>query len=451
MHRIRDGRAPAAPAPERSVEAVIVGGGIAGLTAAYHLKDVDFLLLEREEELGGNARGGQFRGIRYSQASAYVGDVFEPYGPFYEELGLKLTPLLPPADQVLTEHGFAPVEGSALAADFAGLKRRMTAMEDTPAYPDIPVEEVGPEALKLDAVPFKEFLAGKVAQPMLEFLDAYCYAALGGGVDQVSAYAGLNFYSEVLYPLHAFAGGNNAVTEALVGKLGRERLVTGASVFRVEQRDDRVLVSYFAGEEPPRTVEARAAVLAVPYFFVPRLLAGVPEAQARTLRSFTYGAYLVANCCFNSRVFRGAYDNWLPGGNPIVDFVIADYAATGGRLPAEGPQVLTCYRPYRNPAAGRAALLAEDPRTAAEEVEAALRSVVGYPLSALEEIRLSRFGHQILTSRPGLVETARGLEKRLGRVVLIHSDGQAMGCIEAAITEATRHVPIVKKLLASSA
>ena len=74
-HRLRDG-APM-PAPRRTVRVpvVIVGGGIAGLSAAWQLDRRgfrDFVLLELERETGGNARGGENAVSRYPWAAHYV-------------------------------------------------------------------------------------------------------------------------------------------------------------------------------------------------------------------------------------------------------------------------------------------------------------------------------------------------------------------------------------------
>ncbi len=66
-HRLRDADfPPAVIESERSVDFVIVGGGIAGLTAAHFLRDHNFLLLEQYADLGGQSRGGSFQGIEYT-------------------------------------------------------------------------------------------------------------------------------------------------------------------------------------------------------------------------------------------------------------------------------------------------------------------------------------------------------------------------------------------------
>src|SRR5579872_2697263 len=74
-HRIRDHAAFKKPGQEIRIPIVIVGGGIAGLSAAWRLdkhKFHDFVLLEMEPSAGGNARWGQNDITRYPWAAHYV-------------------------------------------------------------------------------------------------------------------------------------------------------------------------------------------------------------------------------------------------------------------------------------------------------------------------------------------------------------------------------------------
>ncbi|HUS06341.1 MAG TPA: FAD-dependent oxidoreductase, partial [Bryobacteraceae bacterium] len=74
-HQLRDRRSFS---PARAVErfpVVIVGGGIAGLSAAWRLEKrgfKDFVLLEMEAQAGGNARSGQNEVSAYPWAAHYI-------------------------------------------------------------------------------------------------------------------------------------------------------------------------------------------------------------------------------------------------------------------------------------------------------------------------------------------------------------------------------------------
>ena len=79
-----------------SMEALIVGGGIAGMSAAYAMKDKDFLLCELSDNLGGSSSNAQFEGISFSQGAHYDLAYPDYYGEevlqLFEELNI-ITPL----------------------------------------------------------------------------------------------------------------------------------------------------------------------------------------------------------------------------------------------------------------------------------------------------------------------------------------------------------------------
>ncbi|MGI8671128.1 MAG: FAD-dependent oxidoreductase, partial [Luteitalea sp.] len=74
-HRLRDGGPFATPPRTRRAAVVIVGGGVAGLSAAWRLarRGVDdFVVLEMESAAGGNARWGENAVSAYPWAAHYV-------------------------------------------------------------------------------------------------------------------------------------------------------------------------------------------------------------------------------------------------------------------------------------------------------------------------------------------------------------------------------------------
>ena len=74
-HRLRDRAAFRAPARQQRVPIVIVGGGIAGLSAAWQLDKRgihDFVLLEMEPQAGGNSRWGENEISKFPWAAHYV-------------------------------------------------------------------------------------------------------------------------------------------------------------------------------------------------------------------------------------------------------------------------------------------------------------------------------------------------------------------------------------------
>lgn len=452
MHAIRDGLWDRpAPAPERRVEVAIVGGGLAGLAAATLLRDRDILLLERETEPGGAAKSGRWRDIDYALGSAYFVDVAEPFGPFYETLGLTLLPVPQPENRVVIEgsaDAFAgPLHGPL--ERLRGLVERLTTGRD---FPRTPIEAAASAALALDRLTLRQFLLREQIDPaLLPYLDAFSRSAMGAGAGEVSAYVGLSFLSELAGRIYAFPGGNAALAKAMAGRVssaGAGRIVTGASVFAVEPSEDggEARVAWFDAENPgaPRCVAAKWVVLAAPFFFAARILRRIdPDAKAAMTRQ-RQGSFLVANCCFEGAMAPGAFDSWTPEAESVTDAVDAS-AALGERRPKDHG-VLTVYAPFRDPQIGRAQLLAGDGAALAAPIVAELWRFLPEAFSGtrLTEVRLTRWGHHHLIPAPGIIETMRALPKRYGNVLLAHSDGQGMPAVESALTEAHRAAAIIR-------
>jgi len=453
MHAIRDGlwRAPL-PQPERRVDVAIIGGGIAGLAVAALLRDRDLLVLERESEPGGVAKSGRWRNVDYALGSAYVVDMSDSFRALYETLGLAPRPVGAPVDRALTGEAGAgdPRDGKWRGA-YDRLKALLRRLGESPDFPEIPIAEASEPALALDRLSLREFLRREsIGAELSGLLDAYCLSALGAPADEISAYAGVNFLSEINAPIYAFPGGNAAIARAMAARLSRAgegRIVTGAAVYAVEPADGGYArIGWFDARHPaePRCLEARWAVVAAPYFFAGRILRGVDPAATAKMTGLRQGSYLVANCCFEGPPPQLAYDSWALGAQSFSDAISATAVLPAADRPKDH-SVLTLYAPFRDPSAGRARLLAGDRAAFVAPMAVELRRFLpeAFDKARLVEARLTRWGHHHLIAAPGIVATMRALPKRFGNVLLAHSDGQGLPAVESAIVEARSAARII--------
>ncbi|MBF0170920.1 MAG: FAD-dependent oxidoreductase [Nitrospinae bacterium] len=94
---------------------VVIGGGIAGLTAAWRNRGGDVLLLEKETTAGGRTIAGSWNGYRYPKGTEYLGLPEGKTAELLNQLGLWPTQVAAPT--------IAAVNGSSLYYGFAGAKR----------------------------------------------------------------------------------------------------------------------------------------------------------------------------------------------------------------------------------------------------------------------------------------------------------------------------------------
>src|SRR6266851_4875546 len=240
-HQIRDGHAFERPAPTQKAAVVIIGGGVAGLSAAYFLRGQDFLLLEKEDHFGGNAYQEQFAGQPFATGSAYA--YRNDYGDqLAAELGLKLLPVNNP-DPTIVNKTFVPDTWKS-------------GINDLP-YP----KEVRES--------FRKFRDDQLKIKLRERLAYLGIASLqdiaSGGADQ-----------RVILP-----GGLGCITHKLVEVLQpqyKERLLGNATVVSVVPEKDEVRVTYNR-EGKLATIAARAVIVCAPKLIASRLISNLPAEQ----------------------------------------------------------------------------------------------------------------------------------------------------------------------------
>lgn len=447
MHKIRDGFHAPLPKPERKVKLLVIGAGLSGMGLGYLCRDMDMLILERESKAGGNAKSANYKGIEYALGSAYLVDIEKPFGDLYRELGMDLKPVPQPGESVWTPSGFVQLEKGPLAKTIERIQQEMKSLLAGPNYPTIPIQKASARALALDDISYYDWLQKDYPDYVTQ-ADEYCWTALGGPSKKISAFIGVSGLSELVMDIYAFPGGNAAVAkrlEAGIDKAGSGRILTGQSVYRVDPVGSKVQVGFFDthGENPElRCIEADHVVLACPYYFAARLIPWAQPKALTTMRSLEYGSYLVANLCFEGRVFHQGYDHWAPGNNQWADFVDADYP-TGNKV--KDATVITVYAPFRDAMVGRALLLQGDGRALASKIVEDVQLRTGFPKDKLREVHVTRYGHQIFCSRQGVVRQMLALPRHHGNVHLCHSDGQACASIESALSEAFALAPQLRQ------
>lgn len=440
-HRLRDGKLPKLPkSPERTVDFVIVGGGIAGLTSAYHLRSSNILLLDQYDQFGGHARGGSHNGIGYSYGAAYIALDEGAVGELLDELNLEPIKLTESKNTWYQNgewlRGMSGNDGMRLFQDMKKLKEEFKHFWGT--WDGVYSRQLADsdKLMQLDTIPLDGYLKG-YDQGSLALMDSVLKSGVNGGMSSLSALAGLSTLEDIFAPTYVLPGGNPTFARELAKKVQKDNadcLKSGAFVWSIQLRENGASVTYGLRDGSLHMVDCRHVIVAIPHMVAVRVMKGLNDKAKATLFRFRYGSYLVANVLLKKRVFDGAYDNWLATPFEISDITVAEtpYMMAGSYKENMG-SVLTIYTPYDAGSPGRTLLFQGDKRKFAGSIMAELEKVIANLDGNIEEIVLTRWGHSMAVARPQYIKylvELHGFEN--DAFSFAHSSAHGLPGIEAA-------------------
>ena len=488
-HRLRGGGFPSV-SDTRRVGVVIVGGGAAGLSAAWRLGRAgfdDFELLELDRETGGNARWGTGPSGAYpwgahylplpDKGSTLVVEVLREFGavtgsdaagrPVFEERHLCHAPEERLYSQGRWESGLFPRAGASeddlaqwarFQARMEGFRRLKTS-DGRPAF-SVPMERSSRDAelLALDRLSMAGWLAreGFTSERVLWLADYACRDDFGARAAGTSAWAGLHYWAsrEAEARVLTWPEGNGWLVERLRAPVAA-RVRTGALAFRVEETPEGVEVDYVDGAKgDAHRLLAKAAVFCAPRFTAARVVPALAR-EAAVTAAFQYAPWMTANLELEDAPSgRGAdlaWDNVLYKSDSL-GFVDAGHQRMG---PGSRRSVWTYFRPFPDgdPAANRAAMLARSWDDWKADVFADLgRAVPGLERSA-RKLDVWLWGHGMVRPAPGFMF---GPERALagaprGRLFFGHSDLSGFSLFEEAQYRGVRAAEAALKRLGKKA
>lgn len=267
-------------------DVVIVGAGLAGMTAAYELRDLDVMVLEAEPRVGGRTLSGMHGEYWYNSGAQFVWD--RRTLDLCRRLGLDVMPGGGARAGIFVRGGLAEA-ASPLGLliemplswrerwDFARTVWRLRRLADRVA----PVDRE-----QLDDRSLAEVM-GPVLPITREILDVVTRGGAGLCADQVSGWIGLGyaihlFGGDVGHTLRAVRGGTQAIARTIAAQLDPERLVLGARVERVSVEAGGVTVRYVR-DGRAQSLRARRCVMAVPAPVVLELVPDLPPEKRAAL------------------------------------------------------------------------------------------------------------------------------------------------------------------------
>jgi phytoene dehydrogenase-like protein len=469
---IRDSKPVTAAAFERH-RVLIVGGGVAGLSAAWELRRQgisDVIVLEHDDIAGGTARGGKSAITPYPWGAHYIVapqreqvdltallaemNAIEAYAPDGTPIVDELLRCREPEERVwylgrwwdgLYLEAGASADDKRQFATFNAEIDRWSQWRDASgrrafAIPRSRASDA-PELRALDSQSFAAWLdAHHLTSPRLRWLCDYaCRDDYALTAAETSAWAGLFYFagrqsapgaeaqSVVTWP-----DGNAALIAHLAGSA---TIRTGITVVDVDDTSGTVTA---VGPAGPVGFAADAVIVATPTFVTNRIVRarrGQPHGD--------YGAWTVANVHLRGRpIERGrgtppAWDNVFRD-SPSLGYV----SATHQRGRDRGPTVWTWYYPFTDDdaAAVRRKLAGAGHAEWASVVLADLARAHPDVDELVERIDIAFWGHGMIRPRTGSI-WADAVAARLtpaGRVHFAHTDLSGYALFEEAFDHGLR-------------
>jgi glycine/D-amino acid oxidase-like deaminating enzyme len=449
-HSLRDRAAFPNPTQRKKIPLVIVGGGIAGLSAAWNLQKLgfyDFVLLEMNEEAGGNARSGQNAVSAYPWAAHYVpvpGPKATYVRELFEDLGVLVNGrwderhlCFAPQERMFMygrwQDGIEPAVGLSRAdrEQFLKIQDLLTSFRREGGF-TIPIEigiEKSPR--ELDRVSFAAWLKqqGVEAPAVLWYMNYCCRDDYGALASDTSAWAGIHYFAsrepDEKGPL-TWPEGNGWITRQLLQRVGA-RVRCGVPVSRITRLKNRY--SVVCGDTE---YECDVVIFAAPTFLAAFIIEGFPR-----LASFEYSPWLTANLTLD-RFPRGgspdeiAWDNVVYA-SPTLGYVDATHQTVKTHIERT---VWTFYWALADgaPATNRRRLLSADWNYWKQAILDDLERVHPDIRACVSRIDVMRMGHAMARPIVGsmFAEERRRLVKEKDGLFFANSDLSGISIFEEA-------------------
>ena len=485
-HQLRDRLKIEVPQEAWSdVPVVIVGGGIAGLTAAWRLQNAgfhDFVLLELEPAPGGTSRPGTTGSISYPWGAHYIPAPAKENTALIsllDEMGViegednDGEPII--AEQFLCRdpeerifykgrwyeglylHAGASAEDEQQLTKFNSEINRWVLWRDAKGRRafTVPVSACSDDAevTALDRVSMGEWMQQRgLVNPRLRWWVNYaCRDDYGMTVDQTSAWAGLFYFcARVLKPgvesqsLITWPEGNGRFVFHFVAKTLRQLQLDRAAV-DINPLSDRVEITTLdRNARNPHGYRAKHVIFAAPQFMGRYVIRPYRENPPPHLSEFQFGSWMVANLTLKDRPqpssprdFPLAWDNVLYESESL-GYVVATHQRGIDR----GPTVFTYYYPLCDEDArtGRTRLLETDWRGWADVALTDLSRAHADIRDLVERLDVMRWGHAMIRPRTGFMwgQARREGAKPFRSIHFAHSELSGVALFEEAFDHGLR-------------
>ena len=485
---------PVTGTPAYTVGVLIIGGGIAGLSARrwLHRQGVtDCLLLEMDHQVGGNSLSGKQAETAYPWGAHYLpipdirnrdlldflvetGSITgfdERQLPIYNEYHLCHDPEERLFINGFWQEGLVPSVGVPANEqqqinrffDQVEALKKAKGTDDRDAFA-IPLDHssADDQYRSLDKLSFEQYLTeqGYTSPYLRWYLNYACKDDYGATLQTTSAWAGLHYFASrkgqaANAPSSAvltWPEGNSFLMEHLKKQTSSPILTNTLALSIADQGNGLLVTAYDTIHQKLFTIQARKMVLATPQYISSRLLHSLNPDRIWPADTFQYSPWVVANLTVSGlpqgRGMSLCWDNVFYG-SESVGYILANHQ----QLSRPGPQqVITIYWPLTQHTPDVARQQAYQTtyeqwlRQILDELEKAHPGVTAY----VSQADIWVWGHGMIAPTPGFIwgsARQQATQPIADKVFFAHSDRSGISIFEEAFYQGIRAAKAIKTAL----
>jgi protoporphyrinogen oxidase len=294
---------------ETIYDTVIIGGGIAGLTAAYMLRDKNIRLLEQEDRFGGRIWTEKINEASYNIGTQYLNEEDNAFNHMIDDLGVErithdITTTAPIAIYLNNQLYLKPSSLLNWRIVLDGIRLLSNTYRKSKIF-RLPPDD--PRRQKLDKQNLTELQQG-YSPEILAIVNAYLKGACVSKPERTSAGIGAVITMDIFNAdeLAFVKGGTQKITDAITEKLN-DKVMKGAGVIKVEEKDG-IVSTYFQKDGKAYIVKSKAAVMAVTPQIALELIPQLPNWKKEALAKVDYGPITVISVFLKRNI---PWDRWL--------------------------------------------------------------------------------------------------------------------------------------------
>jgi len=285
---------------ETLYDTVIIGGGIAGLTAGYMLRDKNILLLEQEDRFGGRVLTEKVNGATNNIGTQFFTVEDSSFLHLIKELGVEFithdtnsVPFNIFVNNKLHTNMASLLSGKAM---LSAIKIISITHRKMKIFKELPMTH--PRWRELASKNIAEFLKG-YHPDLTELIKIYMRGACVAKPERTSAGMGFVLVNDIFSTgdMGFVTGGFQQITDAMADKLDG-KAVCGAGVTRVEENDG-IVTTWYEKDGKEHVVKSKSVVTTVPPQIALKILPQLPNWKKEALMKVDYGPITTVSVFLN--------------------------------------------------------------------------------------------------------------------------------------------------------